>query len=257
MREGDLIYLLDEKGKRHFIQLVKGMVKVPGLGVIDCSRLLSSTDGERVIVAGREFVLLTPRAPELMESLDRGAQVIMPKDAATIAFRLGIECGDVVVEAGVGSGSLTTALLSVVGPTGMVISIEMREDHASKARKNVERTGKSDRWQLHIGDARQVELEASANALVMDLPAPWEALENLGRYLNPGGRVCAYVPNVNQMEEAVKALRSHGYVEIEALENLQRTMEVHEGGVRPSFEMLGHTGYLIFGRKTVPRPAKG
>jgi tRNA A58 N-methylase Trm61 len=26
-------------------------------------------------------------------------------------------------------------------------------------------------------------------------------------------------------------------------------MIVHEGGVRPSFEMLGHTGYLAFGRR--------
>ena len=43
-------------------------------------------------------------------------------------------------------------------------------------------------------------------------------------------------------------MRAHGFAEIRALENIQREMEVHEMGVRPSFETFGHTGYLTFGR---------
>jgi len=30
---------------------------------------------------------------------------------------------------------------------------------------------------------------------------------------------------------------------------MQRALEVHPGGVRPSFDMLGHTAYLVFARK--------
>jgi len=33
------------------------------------------------------------------------------------------------------------------------------------------------------------------------------------------------------------------------MEIMRRGMEVNPGGVRPSFEMLGHTGYLTFARK--------
>jgi tRNA (adenine57-N1/adenine58-N1)-methyltransferase len=256
VREGELVYLLDDKGKRHFLQLGKGMLRVPGLGVVDGSKLLADEEGDRVGIAGREFVMLRPRALELMDSLERGAQVIIPKDAATIVFRLGIAAGDTVIEAGVGSGSLTLALLSAVGPDGRVVSIELREDHASKAKRNVERTGLQDRWSLVIGNAREITVEKIADALVMDLPAPWESLPNLERFLRPGGRVCCYIPNVNQLEETVKALRSRAYVEVEALENIQRVMEVHEGGVRPSFEMLGHTGYLVFARRASPGAAK-
>jgi tRNA (adenine57-N1/adenine58-N1)-methyltransferase len=40
-------------------------------------------------------------------------------------------------------------------------------------------------------------------------------------------------------------------VEVDALENIQRAIEVHPGGVRPSFEMLGHTGYMVFARKVI------
>jgi tRNA (adenine57-N1/adenine58-N1)-methyltransferase len=53
------------------------------------------------------------------------------------------------------------------------------------------------------------------------------------------------------VETTVRALRKRGYVDIEILENIQRAMEVHESGIRPSFEMLGHTGYLTFARKTL------
>ncbi|MGD1060524.1 MAG: tRNA (adenine-N1)-methyltransferase [Methanomassiliicoccales archaeon] len=255
MLPGELVYLLDDRGKRHFLRIGQGMVKVPGLGVFDSSRLLEVEDGARIEIAGSAFFALRPKANELMESLERGAQIIMPKDAATIVFRLGIGAGDTVIEAGVGSGSLTTALLFAVGPTGKVISIELRADHAEKASKNIERTGLSDRWRLIVGDAKKAEVGAMADSLVMDLPAPWEALDNLGSRLRGGGRLCAYVPNMNQVEETVKALRANAYVEVEALENIQRGIEVHEGGVRPAFEMLGHTGYLIFARRTLAAPA--
>jgi tRNA (adenine57-N1/adenine58-N1)-methyltransferase len=56
---------------------------------------------------------------------------------------------------------------------------------------------------------------------------------------------------MNQVENTVKKLRSSGFVEVEALENIQRVMEVHPGGVRPSFDVLGHTGYMIFARKII------
>jgi tRNA A58 N-methylase Trm61 len=29
---------------------------------------------------------------------------------------------------------------------------------------------------------------------------------------------------------------------------------VHEGGVRPSFESMGHTGYMVFARRSLPSP---
>jgi tRNA (adenine57-N1/adenine58-N1)-methyltransferase len=67
--------------------------------------------------------------------------------------------------------------------------------------------------------------------------------------LRNGGRFCAYVPNTNQLEEVVRQLNKRGFVEIRSYENMQREMVVHDRGVRPSYETLGHTGYLVFARK--------
>jgi len=81
------------------------------------------------------------------------------------------------------------------------------------------------------------------------MPDPWDAIDNVASMLRSGGRFCSYVPNTNQLEEIVRHLRRKGFVEVRSLENMQREMVVHEMGVRPSFETLGHTGYLVFARK--------
>ena len=256
LHEGELVYLLDEKGRRHWLQLASGMVKMPGLGVVNASKLIGQEEGSTIVLGDMRLVVLRPGAQELMESLDRGPQIILPKDAATIVFKLDLKPGDAVVESGVGSGSLTTALLNAVGAEGMVVSIEIREEFASKARRNVARSPFAKAWDIRIGDVVSAPVEAEVDAVVLDMPNPWDALPNVGRFLRPGGRFCAYVPNANQVERLVWALRSSGYVEIEALENMQRRLEVHEGGVRPSYESMGHTGYMVFARRSLPALSK-
>ena len=91
----------------------------------------------------------------------------------------------------------------------------------------------------------------------MDMPDPWLAIDNLSPVLRSGGRVCAYVPNANQVESIFNAFKERGYRDVHALENLQRGIEVHPGGVRPAFDMLGHSGYMVFARKRSPQGNPG
>jgi len=250
--ENELIYLEDASGKRIWLKVADGMMKVQSLGTVDGSRFKDLEEGDSVTIVGREYRVFRPGVLELMESLDRGAQVITPKDAATILLHCDIKAGDRVIEVGAGSGGLTTALLHSVAPTGQVLTLELKEENALRVKKNTARVGLDKYWSYQIGDAREmnVDVDWKADALTMDMPDPWLALDNLQKHLRAGGRLCAYVPNMNQAESIVNALREHGYSDVHALENMQRGLEVHPGGVRPSFEMLGHTGYLIFARKT-------
>lgn len=254
LREGDLVYFLDEKGRRCFATLEGGMMRVEGLGAVDGSRVVGLQNGSRISLAGKSFWVLRPGVAELMASLERGAQVIGSKDAATIVHMLDLKCGDTVVEGGVGSGSLTTALLHAVGPNGRVISVELREEFARKALRNIERVGYDKAWDLRIGDVRTIEMPDRADAMVLDIPDPWEATKNAWRILKGGGRICSYVPNTNQVERAVRTLRDSGFLEVTALENIQRPIEVHEGGTRPAYEVLAHTGYMVFARKVIDEP---
>lgn len=248
--EGEFVYLEDDSGKRVWLKVSFEMLKIASLGTIDGTRFRDLDDGCRLSVVGREYTVFRPGAKELMESLDRGAQIIIPKDASTILFYCDVKCGDTVLEVGAGSGGLTTALLHATAPSGKVHTVELREENAQRVLKNLKRTGLDSRWTYQIGDARDAEVDVCADVLTMDMPDPWLALDNLLRCLRSGGRICAYVPNTNQVESTVMAMRERGIRNVRVFENIQREMEVHPGGVRPSFEMLGHTGYLIFGRKS-------
>ena len=248
--EGETVYLVDRTGKRTWLRVSYEMIKVASLGTVDGTRFRDLEDGSQVNIVGKDYVVFRPGTIELMESLDRGAQIITPKDAATIIFNCDIRSGSIVMEIGAGSGGLTTALLSAAAPNGTVHTIEIKEENAKLALRNIKRTGLESNWKYTIGDARNTKVDLKADALIMDMPDPWLALDNLYENLRPGGRICSYVPNMNQAEKIVSALREKGFAEIYALENIQRGLEVHPGGVRPAFEMLGHTGYLIFGRKT-------
>lgn len=250
-QENETVFLEDASGKRYWLRVSFGMVKVSGLGAVDGSKLKGLTDGDAISIVGREYTVFRPIGMDLMTSLDRGAQIITPKDAETIVMHCGIGPGQSILEIGAGSGGLTTALLWAVGPSGRVHTMELKEENARRVRRNVDRTPLGENWTYSIGDARTDDpgIDWQADVLTMDMPDPWLAVANLGPHLRSGGRVCAYVPNANQLESIVVALREAGYADVHALENIQRGMEVHPGGVRPSYDTLGHTGYLIFGRK--------
>jgi tRNA (adenine57-N1/adenine58-N1)-methyltransferase len=51
------------------------------------------------------------------------------------------------------------------------------------------------------------------------------------------------------MEKTIRTMKEHAFIDIKTYETLQREMMYKEEGIRPSFHMLGHTGYLTFARK--------
>lgn len=243
------VLLVGESGERHVLRTRRDMVDVKGLGVVDGSAICDSSFGDSITVAGRRFKLVKPSVRDILHSIDRGAQIVAPKDSFPIPMYLDIGCGSRVIEAGAGSGAMTIVLLRAVAPDGMVYTYETRKDHAMTAKKNISRAGLSACWHLTIGDVCTDVEEVDVDAAMLDIPEPWEALDAVQRALRPGGHVCCYIPNTNQLESTANAMKRLGFADILCLEILQREMNVHRRGVRPSSEMMGHTGYLAFGRK--------
>ncbi len=248
--EGTRLMLIDEEGRKYLAVAKRGMVEVRKLGVLDGDTMCDSSFGEKLDVGGRRFVILQPSLRDLLSMIERKAQIIIPKDSFMIPLHLDIACGSKVVEAGVGSGALALVLLKTVAPGGKVSSYELRTDHADVARRNVNMSGLQGCWELKVGDVCVEELPRDLDAVVLDMPNPWDALPNVLKSLRIGGHICCYLPNANQLERLVNAMKDSGLSEVYSFETIQREMVVHEGGVRPSFDSLGHTGYLAFGRKT-------
>jgi tRNA (adenine57-N1/adenine58-N1)-methyltransferase len=243
------VLIVDTNGRKHLVRADKGMIEVRGLGVIDGDELCRSSFGERITIGTQGFVILRPSIKDLLGIIERRAQVMIPKDSFFIPLHLDISSGSKVIEGGVGSGALTIVLLKAVSPAGKVISYELRKDHADLARRNIAMTGLEGCWELRLEDICKATLEKNVDAAVLDIPNPWDAADNVKKAIRVGGYMCCYVPNANQLADAVRKMRDAGFSEVTSFETIQREMVVHEGGVRPSFDSLGHTGYLAFGRR--------
>jgi len=85
------------------------------------------------------FLVFRPSLPQLIPNLPRTAQVIYPKDLGPILIWADLFPGARVVEAGVGAGALSMALLRAIGSDGQLISYELREDFSEMAQQNVAR----------------------------------------------------------------------------------------------------------------------
>jgi len=252
MTEPEVYVLIDERNRRHLVSGDGGMARVPGLGVLSIEKLRGSL-GRRLVVGDRSVLVLPANRRDRMEGLDRKAQVIGPKDAAAILFHGDIGPGSVVVEAGAGSAWLTVALASAVGSQGRVISYEERPDFAAVAEGNLRRAGLLGRVTLRVADIALGIPDRDVDAVVLDLPDPWTVFDAAWKALRIGGSVVTFLPNVEQVRQAVEALREAPFAEVRTLEIIEREIEVKETGTKPSFAPLGHTGYITTARKALDK----
>ncbi|MES2155353.1 MAG: tRNA (adenine-N1)-methyltransferase [bacterium] len=229
----------------------KGARKLRGLGVFDPDRLVGTPFGTILKVGAKDVAVLQPTGADLATTIARKAQIITPKDASRIIFELGIGAGDRVFESGVGSGAATVSLCWAVGAEGQVVAQELREEFAKWAQANADAAGLGARLAIAIGDTSQgiaPGVGGPFRAALLDLPEPWLAIRHLLAHLAPGATIACYTPQVSQLEETVRTLRAAGFVQVRALELIERQWEVKERGSRPSFDGLGHTGFLVFAR---------
>ena len=254
---GDRVQLTDTKGRHYTMLLTSGGEFHTHRGAIAHDAVIGLPEGSVVkSTNGDPFLVLRPLLVDYVMSMPRGAQVVYPKDAAQIVHEGDIFPGARVLEAGAGSGALTCSLLRAVGPTGTVISYELRADHAEHARRNVEVFFGSapDNWQLVLSDLSDSDLaDGSVDRVVLDMLAPWEVLDTVSRVLIAGGVLMIYVATVTQLSKAVEALREQQcWTEPRAWESLQRNWNVVGLAVRPQHNMRGHTAFLIFARRLAP-----
>jgi len=248
--EGDTVALKRTGEAPILLRLARGPQKIGNEGVLDLTELVGRSPGGAVEWLGNQYRALRPSLSDLLGSIRRGAQIVTAKDAAHLLYLAGVGPGATVAEAGAGSGALTIVLAFSVGPSGRVISYDRRDDFLEAARANVRRAGLEARVTFRKRDVAQEGLDATdLSSVVLDLPEPWTVLASARTCLAPGGYVATYTPTYNQLERTVRALREVGFDEVHAVELLERGLHVGEGGTRPAFEMLGHTGFLASGRK--------
>lgn len=250
---GDQVQLTDPKGRHYTFTLEAGKNFHTHKGSFPHDELIGSPEGSVVRTTGNvAYLALRPLLPDYVLSMPRGAAVVYPKDAGQILAFADIFPGARVVEAGVGSGSLSSFLLRAIGDQGMLHSYERRADFAEIATANVERYfgGPHPAWKLTVGDLQDNLDETDVDRVILDMLAPWECLEAVKKALVPGGILCCYVATTTQLSKTVESIREIGcFAEPQPWESMIRNWHVEGLAVRPDHRMIGHTGFLVTARR--------
>ncbi len=250
---GDLVLLLSEDQKRFLIRLDPQLDLQTHRGVLPHARLIGIPFGSTVEThLGTPFHLFRPSLRDILLQTKRRTQIMYPKDIGYVLLRLSVRPGGMVLEAGTGSGALTTALAWAVGGKGKVFTYDRREEMQALARRNLQRLGLEDRVEFKVRDLAQGFDEQGMEAVFLDLPNPEDYLGAARAALAAGGQFGALVPTTNQVSRLLEALPGHGFAAPEVCEILIRFYKPVAERLRPDDRMVAHTGFLIFARPTVP-----
>ena len=251
-KPGDLAELVDRKGLRFIFRLAVGGRFESNRGVVAHDEMIGSPWGSTVSShLGSPFRMLKPTLSDYLLEFGRATQVMYPKDIAYALFELGVGPGKRVVEAGTGSGALTCALSYEVGPTGRVFSYEVKPDVQRLAEKNLAGFDLGRNVELKLRDIALGFDEREVDVVYLDLPNPWDYLEQVETTLSPGGAFGCLLPTSNQVIHLLADMRgtSLGLTRVEEI--LLRTYQADADKFRPIDRMVGHTGYLIFAKRFV------
>ncbi|MGI9579358.1 MAG: tRNA (adenine-N1)-methyltransferase, partial [Microthrixaceae bacterium] len=257
LSEGDLVQLVDSKGRRYQGVLTSGKEFHFHSGIIGHDELIGVAEGTTVRSSRNQpFLVLRPTLSEFVLKMPRGAQVIYPKDLGPILMLADIGAGMSVLESGVGSGALSMAMLRC---GANICGYEIREDFANRAQANVERFLGEEalgRYDVELRDCFEgIDLRPDGSRydrVVLDLPEPWRVVPHAAVSMRPGGILCAYTPSIMQVAQLREALDAHGFFASESVEVLNRTWKVEGQAVRPDHRMVAHTGFLTHARLGAP-----
>jgi tRNA (adenine57-N1/adenine58-N1)-methyltransferase catalytic subunit len=260
-QDGEQVLLIDQRGKRHLIFLRKSETFHSDRGWISHDAVIGQPEGTWVRSSmGLRYVALRPTLAEFVLDMPRGAQVIYPKDLAMILFWADVYPGCRVLEAGMGSGALTLALLRAVGPEGRVITYEQRDEFARRALANIHmRSGEVTNLTVRLGPVEDgVADEDPVDRVLLDLPEPWKLTQAMARVLRPGGIILSYVPTIIQAQQTAETLgRDRQWALVETFETLFRPWNIEGQSVRPFHRMVAHTGFITVARRVVPEEGAG
>jgi tRNA (adenine57-N1/adenine58-N1)-methyltransferase len=198
---GDRVLLVDNRKRRHLITLEAGGEFHTHAGIVRHDDVIGQDDGAVVrSTRNARLIAVRPTLSEYVLEMPRGAQVIYPKDLGPILMLADVFPGARVLESGVGSGALTTALLRAGGPTGHVTGYGLRDEFAQRAVRNVHGfLGADVPLDVRVRDVYEGIDLIDLDRVVLDLPEPWRVVKHAVASLRPGGILLAYLPTILQV----------------------------------------------------------
>lgn len=195
----------------------------------------------------RGFIYALAPTPALWSmAMYHRTQVVYPTDSAIISLYLDLRPGSVIVESGTGAGSASVAFARTVAPHGRVMTFEFHKDRAEAARTEFKSLGLSDIICVHAGHdvlstGFSTVADGSADAVFLDLPAPYDVIAEVARVLRPDGTLCSFSPCIEQVQQTCEKLRAGPFHSLRTITAPTRTYETRVHSLEaPGFDELSN-----------------
>jgi len=199
----------------------------------------------------KPFVFVLKPTPHLWTLvLKHRTQILYHADISLILTHFRLRPGSIVVEAGTGSGSLSTSISRTTMPSGQLFTFEFHKERYLQAAQEFKSNGlynititngdvceggftpNPSTTDIILSDTLRPRHQAmnilgddkseTVDAVFLDLPKPWLCIKNVARLLKVGGKFCGFSPCIEQIQQTADALRQYDFVEIKALECLAK-----------------------------------
>lgn len=238
--------LIADDGKKFYVRNV-GEDFHTQFGFIGKGALAKAASGDSVKTnTGKVLFVFEPSFMDSYNRIKRAPQIIPRKDVAAIVAETGIGKDSIVVDAGTGSGALALFLANIAKK---VFTYEIREDFAKVAAENI-KTLQMKNVVLKNKSVYDGIDEKGVDAVTLDLPEPWKAIEPAAKALKVGGFIVSYSPTTPQVSDFIAAAaKNKSLAHLKTIEIIEREWEFNERVVRPLSQQIGHSGFLTFVRK--------
>lgn len=214
-------------------------------GALKVETLIGKEYGAKVELSRGYGYALQPNPELWTHNLPHRTQILYTPDISMILLQLEVKPGSKIIEAGelnfnrsstfglslliflgTGSGSLSHYFLRAVKDTGHLYTFDFHESRVEQAREEFKHHGLGEFVTVQhrdvCADGFTEELNGVADAVFLDLPAPYLAIDHVVKALkSDGGRFCAFSPCIEQTQATCVQLEKSGFMEIQTMEIIQ------------------------------------
>ena len=240
MQDGDLVIIyLGHDSLSHMI-IKSGEITCNKFGKYRHDDMIGKPFGSKIKSFDREngFIYALLPSPELWNlAVNVRTQIVDEVDSSICVGYLDMHPGYRVIESGTGSGCMSLAILRAIAPTGHLYTYEFNPIRADAAREEFKMFGLEEYVTVQCRDVcgkfESVEKgfgfsgveDQSIDAVFLDLPEPWLAIDSALRVIKPGKKLCSYSPCVEQVVKTCEKLRECKFHSIYMIEVRRRPFD--------------------------------
>lgn len=240
MQDGDLVIIyLGPDSLSHMI-IKRGEIICNKFGKYRHDDMIGKPFGCKIKSFDKEngFIYALLPSPELWNlAVNVRTQIVDEVDSSICVGYLDMHPGYRVIESGTGSGCMSLAILRAIAPTGHLYTYEFNPTRADAAREEFKMFGLENYVTVQCRDVcgkfESVENgfgfsgveDQSIDAVFLDLPEPWLAIDSALRVIKPGKKLCSYSPCIEQVVKTCEKLRGCKFHSIYMVEVRRRPFD--------------------------------